>query len=68
MKSQGNVDHQIRRSYLEIVCIHITNEDYRKLDDTLQRFIEDAGGSSSDEYTIAVQIKEALETKDFVKL
>ena len=68
MKSQGNVDHQVRRSYLEIVCIHIINEDYRKLDETLQKFIEDAGSANSDEYTIAVQIKEGLDNKDFVKL
>jgi hypothetical protein len=68
MKKQGNVDHQVRRSYLEIICIKIANEDYIKLDEILQQFVEDAGGSSSDEYRIAIEIKEAIDAKDFAKL
>lgn len=38
------------------------------MDDTLSRFIEDAGGANSDEYTIAIQIKEGIDAKDFGKL
>jgi len=70
MKKQGTVDHQIRRSYIEILCILIINEDYKKIDDTLTSFQEDVGGSvySTDEYTIATQIKEAVEQGDFAKL
>jgi hypothetical protein len=45
-----SVDHQVRRSYLEIVCISIANEDYIKLQDTLQKFIEDTGSANSDEF------------------
>ena len=68
MKKQMSVDHQVRRSYLEIVCISIANEDYIKLQDTLQKFIEDTGSANSDEFQIATQIKEAVDAKDFVKL
>ena len=34
----------------------------------MQRFVEDAGGSSSDEYRIASEITEAVAAKDFSKL
>lgn len=50
MKKQMNVDHQVRRSYLEIICILITNEDYIKLDEVMSRFLEDTGSTNSDEY------------------
>ena len=63
-----SVDHQVRRSYLEIVCISIANEDYIKLQDTLQKFVEDTGSANSDEFQIATQIKEAVDAKDFAKL
>ena len=63
-----NVDHQVRRSYLEIVCISIANEDYIKIQDTLQKFVEDTGSANSDEFQIATQIKEAVDAKDFAKL
>ncbi len=48
------------------------SEDTRpdRIEATIQRFQEDVGGAvySSDEYNMAMQMKEALETKDWGKL
>jgi len=55
---------------LEILCIQIVSEEFTKLEETLQRFNSDAGGSAyqSDEYRMASEVKEALEARDFKKL
>lgn len=72
MKQQGMIDHQIRRAYIEILCIQIVSEDTRpdRIEATIQKFQEDVGGAvySSDEYNMAMQMKEALEAKDWAKL
>lgn len=67
MKSVGTIDHQIRRAYLEIVCVQIVDEDYRKIAETLEQFHEDVGGTaySSDEYKMANSLRECVEGKDF---
>ena len=64
------VDHQVRRSFLEIVCIQIVNEDYKRIEETMTQFAEDCGGSvyQQDEYLIASQLKEAVEERDFTKV
>jgi hypothetical protein len=54
-KESANLDHTVRRAYLEIVCIHIINEDYKRIEETMQSFADDCGGSvyQQDEYLIA---------------
>ncbi len=44
-KEHATVDHTVRRAYLEMVCIHIINEDYKRIEETMQSFAEDCGGS-----------------------
>lgn len=44
--SQGTLDHQMRRAYLEIVCIQIVAEDYYKIDQTLEEFHSNYGGNA----------------------
>ena len=45
-------------------------EDYKRIDESLSRFNEDVGGAaySSDEYKMAVSLKEAVEAKDVKQL
>jgi len=54
-KETASADHQVRRSFLEIICIQIINEDYKRMEETMAQFIEDCGSSvyQQDEYLIA---------------
>ncbi len=69
-KENATVDHQVRRSFLEIVCIQIVNEDYKRLEETMTQFAEDCGSNvyQQDEYLIASSLKEAVEERDFMKV
>lgn len=67
LKSAATIDHQIRRAYLEIVCIQIVDEDWKRIQNTLEQFNEDAG-YNSDEYQFANSLREAVEAKDFKQL
>jgi len=44
MTSEGTIDHQIRRAYLEIVCIQIAALEYKAVGETLNQF-NNTGGS-----------------------
>ena len=46
LKSQGTIDHQIKRCFLEIVCLQIIAEDFYKIEDTLGEFHEIFGGNA----------------------
>jgi len=35
LKKEGTLDHQIRRSYLEILCLQILQEDFFRLEETM---------------------------------
>lgn len=67
LKSQNQIDHQIRRAYVEIICIQIIAEDYYRLQDTLDLFNEDFGGNAYkfDEFKMASELKEISGSKDF---
>ena len=43
LRNIGTTDHQIRRSWLEIICIQILMEDFYRLDDSLQAFANEPG-------------------------
>ena len=61
------IDHQIRRAYVEIVCIQIVAEDFYRIEETLQAFTEDFGGNpyTFDEFNIAKGLKDAIQNKDY---
>ena len=55
MAKEGTIDHQIRRAFLEIVCIQIVAGKFKQIDATLTQFTEVVGISapSFDEYKVA---------------
>eukprot|EP00347_Sterkiella_histriomuscorum_P016333 403353592 len=70
LKSQGTIDHQIRRAYLEIVCIQIVAEDFYKIENTLNEFHETHQGNAygQDEFTICSELNEAIQNNDFKQI
>lgn len=49
MKKEGKIDHQIRRAWLEILCLSILANEVFKCEDLKQEFGND-GGVGHDEY------------------
>ena len=43
LRDAGTTDHQIRRAWLEIICLQIIQEDFYRLDDSLQHFANEPG-------------------------
>lgn len=66
LKSSGQVDHQIRRAFVEIACIQVVAEDFSGIEATQADFHEIVGGAaySSDEYAIIDDIKNAIANKE----
>jgi hypothetical protein len=44
MTSEGTIDHQIRRAFLEIICIQIAALEFKAVGETLNQF-NNTGGS-----------------------
>lgn len=56
LRNEGTTDHQIRRSWLEVICIQILQEDFYRLEDSLQHFANEPGHRNmfmQDEYVAA---------------
>ena len=70
LKSAGQIDHQIRRSYLEIVCVQIVSEDFSNIEKTLDKFTSDFGGNaySHDEFKLAIDMHEAVKEKNYKQI
>lgn len=71
MRGIGTTDHQIRRAWLEIICLQILLEDFYRLDDSMQSFANEPGHRNmfmQDEFTVAGDLKDAVSAKDFPKL
>ncbi|CDW78605.1 gamma-soluble nsf attachment protein [Stylonychia lemnae] len=70
LKQTGSIDHQMRRAYLEILCIQIIAEDWYKIENTLQEFNDNYQGNAygQDEYLICVELHDAVKAKDFKQI
>ena len=68
LRKNNTIDHQIRRSWLEIVCLQILMEDIYRIEDSLNEFTRDCPGGNpyaQDEYVIANDLKDAMLAKNF---
>ena len=71
LRNEGTTDHQIRRSWLEVICLQILMEDFYRLEDSLQSFANEPGHGNmygQDEFTAANDLKDAISAKDFPKM
>lgn len=71
LKKEGTVDHQIRRAWLEIICIQIIAEDVYRIENSLYEFGLDCQGGNPyayDEYNIACSLNDAILNKDYKAL
>lgn len=58
---EGEIDHQIRRAYLELLCLNILSDDKFKIKSTMTEFLGKVPNApSTDEFRIAEKIKEAV--------
>ena len=66
-RESKQVNHQTRRAFIEILCIQIFTEDLYNLEETCQKFCREFGGNpyEHDEYSVMVDLKEAIEKKDW---
>ena len=70
LRSQRIVDHQIRRSWLEVICLQVLLEDFYRIDESLNLFANDCPGGNAynqDEYLAASDLHEAIKIRDFEK-
>ena len=71
LRSQKTLDHQIRRSWLEVVCIQILMEDIYRIEDSLNEFTNDCPGGNpyaQDEFVTASDLKDAMLAKNFEEM
>ena len=58
---EGEIDHQIRRAYLELLCLNILSDDKFKIKSTLTEFMGKVPNChSTDEFRIAEKIRVAV--------
>lgn len=61
LKKENEIDHQMRRAYLEIVVLNILADDKFKIKKTLDAFRENTPNCHKyDEYKISRNLKEAM--------
>ena len=71
LRSQKTLDHQIRRAWLDVVCLQILLEDIYRIDDSLNEFVNDCAAGNpyaQDEYVAANDLKDAVQAKDFKQM
>lgn len=61
LKKEKTIDHQMRRAYLEIVCLHVIADEKFKVKQVLAECLSDQPGAFNEpEYSLAESIEEAL--------
>jgi len=57
----GTVDHQIRRAYAEVICLHILADEKYKVKTVLEEFSNEVPGAmTKDEYRLGESIMFAI--------
>jgi len=61
LKSEGTIDHQIRRAFLEIMCLHIAADDKYGLRKVVDDFRNDVPGAyNQDEFKVAEKLTSCI--------
>ena len=71
LRGEKRLDHQIRRSWLEVVCLQILLEDIYRIEDSLNEFAQDCpmgNPYAQDEYATASDLKDAMLSNNFEQM
>ena len=71
LRGEKRLDHQIRRSWLEVVCLQILLEDIYRIEDSLNEFAQDCpmgNPYAQDEYATACDLKDAMLSNNFEQM